>query len=114
MDTTVLNKGLDFAMEFGANWLRPTQGRLLAQFPGLSQAELDDYDRVCREAMKFGHSQLVVCWREARSEQLQAFEFFRRDVLARYPWVSDPNLSHLFSQGCYYAFKDGEISSSTA
>ena len=109
MDTAVLNKGLDFAMEFGANWLRPIQDRLAAQFPQLSQGELDEYDRVCREAMNFGHTQLVSCWREAHSEQRQALEFFRRDVVGRYPWVSEANLSRLFSQGCYYAFKDGEI-----
>jgi hypothetical protein len=109
MDTAVLNKGLDLAMEFGANWLRPIQDRLAVQFPQLSEAELNEYDRVCREAMNFGHTQLVSCWQEAHSEQHQAFEFFRRDVVARYPWVSSTNLSHLFSQGCYYAFKDGDI-----
>ena len=109
MDIGVLNKGLDFAMEFGMNWLRPIQERLAAQFPYLSQAELDEYDRVCREAMNFGHTQVAACWREAHSENRQAFQFFRRDVVARYPWVSDANLAHLFSQGCYYAFKDGEI-----
>ena len=32
MDTAVLNKGLDFAMEFGANWLRPIQDRLRCSF----------------------------------------------------------------------------------
>jgi hypothetical protein len=109
MDTSVLNKGLDLAMEFGENWLRPIQERLAKKYPELSRAALDEYDRVCREAMSFGHTQLVACWREAGSDQRQAFQFYQRDVLARYPWVSEPNLSRLFSQSCYYAHKDGEI-----
>lgn len=109
MDTALLNEGLAMAMEFGTNWLQPIQKRLAKKYPQLSQAELDEYDRVCREAMNFGHTQLGACWREADSEQRQAVQFFRRDVLARYPWISDANLSHLFSQACYYAHKDGEI-----
>jgi hypothetical protein len=109
MDNAVLNTGLDFAMEFGTHWLQPIQERLAARFPSLSPSDLNEYDQVCREAMKFGHLRLVVCWREARADQQRASELFRRDIHARYPWVSDSNLEHLFSQGCYYAFKDGII-----
>ena len=105
----MLNEGLDMAMAFGSDWLRPIQERLSKKYPRLSHAELDEYDRVCREAMNFAHTQLIACWREAGSKQKQAFEFFCRDVQAPYPWASDANLSRLFSQGCYYAYKDGEI-----
>ena len=109
MDTAVLNKGLAFAMEFGANWLKPIQERLAKLYPQLSQPELDEYERICREAMTFGHTQLVSCWRDAGANQMEALLYLRRDVLARFPWVSDINLDRLFSQGCYYAHKNGEI-----
>lgn len=109
MDPAILNKGLDLAMEFGQNWLRPIQSRLAGLFPRLSKEEFDEYDRICREAMKYGHAKLRVCWREAKADKPQAFQFFRRDIHALYPWVSESNLSQLFSQGCYYAYKDGEL-----
>lgn len=53
VDVDVLNSGLDFAMEFGKDWLRPIQERLRAKFSDLTPSELDAYDRACREAMNF-------------------------------------------------------------
>ena len=34
---------------------------------------------------------------------------FRQSVLARYPWISAENLTQLWTQGRYYAWKDGEL-----
>src|SRR4051812_11279273 len=110
MDAEVLNTGLDMAMAFGEFWLKPIQDRLHKRYPHLSEAELEDYNEQCQKAMKFGHSELPDCWRGAGSKQEAAFQLFRERVLFLYPWVSAANLQHLFSQGCYYAFKDGEIS----
>ena len=109
MESTALNLGLDFAMEFGENWMRPIQERLSKKHPELSQPELDQHDLVCRQAMNFGHNQLVTCWREAQGRQSEAFQLFKKELQARYTWISDENLSRLFSQSCYYAYKDGEI-----
>jgi len=30
-------------------------------------------------------------------------------VLAKYPWISDDNMKRTFSQGMYYAWKDGDV-----
>lgn len=109
MDALALNAGIEMAMEFGQNWLRPIHERMSARYPLLSESELDGCDKRCREAMKFGHLVLRECWRAASSEKTAAFRLFRQRVLAVYPWVSPANLEHLFSQGCYYAWKDGEL-----
>ena len=109
MDAQILNAGLDMAMEFGAKWLRPIQERLHGRYPGLSKTELDEYNERCQAAMKLGHSELPECWRAAKSQKAGAFQLFRSRVLGIYPWVSGANLDHLFSQGCYYAWKDGEL-----
>jgi len=109
MDTQTLNVGLAMAMEFGQNWLRPIQERLQARYSHLSEAELDEYNEQCRAAMNFGHSRLRECWRASDKKKDVAFQLFRKCVLAAYPWVSADNLGHLFSQGCYYAWKDGEL-----
>jgi hypothetical protein len=101
----ILNIGLDLAMELGEQWLQPIQTRLAARFPSLSGAALDDYDSVCREAMRFGHKQVVLTIRR-RNHDLQAhFERFRAAVLVKYPWITRKNLGRLFSQGCYYSMK---------
>ena len=109
MDERTLNIGLDLAMEFGPNWLEPIQGRLGKRFPQLSPIELDEYDRVCREAMNFGHNQVVPCERESKGDRHAAFELFKQNVLGCYPWVSKDNLDHMYSQGWYYAMKDGDL-----
>jgi hypothetical protein len=109
MDERILNVGLDLAMEFGKNWLQPIQQRLAKKFPKLSPAELDEYERACREAMVFGHAQVPVQWKRADGQEKTARRLFDEVVLAAHPWITATNLSHLFSQGCYYAAKDGEI-----
>jgi hypothetical protein len=101
----VLNEGLDLAMAFGENWLRPIQSRLAARFPQLEKAELDAYDAACRKAMKFGHEQAAGTTTEAGGDQSEHFRLFEAAVLAKYAWVTPENLSRLFSQGCYYARK---------
>ena len=109
MDAQIFNAGLDMAMEFGKNWLQPIQERLHVRFPQLSEADLDECNEQCQATMKFGHLELRECWRAANSQKNAAFELFRNRVLELYPWVSAANLAHLFSQGCYYAWKDGEL-----
>jgi hypothetical protein len=109
MDADILNAGLDLAMAWGQHWLQPIQGRLAQAFPALDTAQLDAYDRACREAMRFGHGQVPVRWAEAAGDEAAAERAFAAAMRARYPWVSADNLGRLFSQGCYYAWKNGEI-----
>jgi len=110
MDAQILNTGLAMAMEFGDNWLRPIQERLHARYCQLSESVLNEYNEQCQAAMKFGHLELRHCWRDAHSQKDAAFQLFRERVCSRYPWISAANLERLFSQGCYYAWKDGELS----
>lgn len=110
MDERILNAGLHLAMEFGENWLCPIQERLAGKFPELSRDGLNKYERMCREVMTFGHEQVPARWREARGNEAEALRLFKMAMRDRYPWVTDENLSHLFSQGCYYAWKNGEMS----
>lgn len=104
----ILSEGLELAMEFGPNWLKPIQGRLKVRHPELSADELDEYERICRAALELGTSAVPACWRQAGDEP-GAFRNWSQLVRRQYPWISDSNLKHLFSQGCYYAWKDGEL-----
>ena len=105
MNDAILNVGLELAMEFGENWLEPIQSRLAERHPELSPVELNACNDTCQAAMKFGHREVASALTRTRADQRKAFELFREAVRARYSWMSDENLSHLFSQGCYYAMK---------
>ncbi len=109
MTPEILNAGLNLAMEFGENWLMPIQNRLGALYPELGPGELDQYNALCQEAMRFGHEQTRLAWRHSGGSQAVAYQKFSHDLRQRYAWVSEDNLSRLFSQGSYSAWKDGEI-----
>jgi hypothetical protein len=105
----ILNAGLDLSMAWGPDWLQPIQSRLAALYPALGEAELDAYEAACREAMSWGHAQVPDAWHAAGHDQAEANRLFEQAARERYPWISDKNVSHLFSQGTYYAWKNGDI-----
>lgn len=109
MDPEILDRGLALALEWGQHWLAPIHDRLGALYPSLSPEELGRYDAACRAAMRFGHEGVRSAWREADRDQEKAFALWRDAILARYPWISDDNMRRTFSQGMYYAWKDGEL-----
>ena len=110
MNTTILNEGLSLAMEWGEQWLCPIQERLATAHPELSREELDRYDELCRAAMHHAHALVAKCWRSAdtRDEQL-VFARFAELLGKTYPWISPENVSRAWSQGMYYAWKDGGL-----
>ena len=109
LESEILNAGLGLALEFGADWLRPIQSRLAREYPELTREELDAYEAACRSAMDFGHAEVRKSWRAAGGVQAEAARVFREVVLGRYAWIDEENVSRLFSQGSYYAWKDGEL-----
>ena len=48
-ENQILNYGLDFAMQWGENWMQPIQERLSTKFPDLSSEDLDKYNDICHE-----------------------------------------------------------------
>lgn len=100
----LLNEGLDLAMEWGKDWLKPIQTRLAKRHPELTQKELDELNVTCQAAMRFGHG--VVYDLALASGKNTKREDFEPVIKARYPWINHKNISHLFSQGMYYAWKD--------
>ncbi|TLU61282.1 hypothetical protein FE810_14825 [Thalassotalea litorea] len=100
----ILNDGIGFAMEFGRNWLKPIQSRLEKLYPHLTNEELDTFNQSCQEAMFFGHS-LVYNFAEGENK-LMDFEVFTNRILEKHPWFSESKLKRLYSQSCYYTYKD--------
>jgi hypothetical protein len=100
---------MELAMEFGKNWLQPIQNRLGRKHRALSRADLDEYERICREALNYGVEQVKVQMRAAARKEEEAARLFGEVMTNRYPWIAPKTQSRLFSQGCYYAWKDGEL-----
>ena len=111
-EEVILNKGLEFAMEFGANWLKPIQERLAMKFPDLSEDELNNYNEACRAAM-FGGQDFVYKTLEATAEKREKITGgelkarLKNFLAEKYPWTDPSNTDKLYSQAVYYAWKDG-------
>ena len=108
----ILNKGLEFALEFGPNWLQPIQSRLSDKFPELQPDELNKYDTICRTAMRKGHDYIYKALEAATDEKRKINQTEIADLLSsflnqEYPWIDSENLKRILSQGLYYAWKDG-------
>jgi hypothetical protein len=111
-DQEILNSALSFALEFGENWLKPIQERLLAKYHFLSAKELNQYDRLCaalmEESNKYVYQQLDKAAKNNHSMlRTELKEELHKFLSKDYSWINEENLSHIFSQGCYYAYKDG-------
>jgi hypothetical protein len=108
----ILNKGLEFALEFGKNWQQPVQSRLAKNYPTLNADELNSYNEICRKVMTTGHQYIYRALESATLENKKIKTshlaadlklFLHKD----YPWISSDNLKSIHNQGCYYAWKDG-------
>ena len=98
MDSAILNKSLEMAMEWGEYFMKPTQPRLAKLYPKLTKSQLDEIDKTAREAMRTGHNFVYDNTTCTMDDVLRA-------VQAKYPWVSDLNAARLHTQGMYYAMK---------
>jgi hypothetical protein len=107
----ILNIGLDFSMEFGKHWLEPIQKRLSKKIPYLTQEELDNYNVVCEKTRDDGLFILMRILEEIEEENsmtsYELFNSFKKVIIDKYNWINKKNLNHLYSQGRYYAWKDG-------
>lgn len=100
----LLNEAFHLAMAWGTDWLQPVQERLAKAYPKLSAKELDHYNSVVQEAMKFGHDQ-VYSMAELHGKETSKKEF-AQVFSDKFPWASNKNINHCFNQGMYYAWKD--------
>jgi hypothetical protein len=113
-ESEILNIGLDLAMEWGEYWLTPIQERLKKQVSFLTKAQLDNYNNICKSTMDDCHKYLYtflekLCKENKRIKNSELNEQWNTYVTSKYVWINENNLSHLFSQGMYYSWKDGLI-----
>jgi hypothetical protein len=104
-EVALKNYALELAQEWGKDWLKPIQERLRRAYPKMSAEEQDRLNALAQDAMKAGHD-LVYSMAETKGKDFPEAEW-RSAYSARFPWVDEKNLRHLYSTGRYYAWKDG-------
>ena len=111
-ESEILNSGLKFAMEFGETWLRPINEKLSKKYPQLTKTELNYYNGVCTSLRDLGHKFVYDVLEKIENDGKTIEEKLLKSqlstfVLEKYSWVNRENINHLFSQSCYYAWREG-------
>ena len=102
IDDETLNLSLGLAMDWGEDWLTQIQPRLKKRRPQLTAAQRNECNETAQAAMRLGNKSL----REfLRPEFETDFDGWANKLRQTYPWVSNENLSKLFSQAIYYSRK---------
>lgn len=101
MDEEILNVALDMVLEWGENFGKPVMDRLRARFPDLTPAEAEHYDKIGRDIKSAAYNIVEKAYIATKSAGDSAAA-----IRAKYPLLSDDNISHLISQGMYYAWHD--------
>lgn len=105
------------ALEFGPNLNQPINQRLKDQFPQLRGIDLEEANKLCYrvrdEGVNFIYNTLGSVAGKRETIQADQLELLLKKSLAKYLWISSENLGRIYSQGCYYAWKDGSIEALT-
>lgn len=114
LDPDIFNVALKMATEFGPNLMQPIQERLLKEYPQLCPKHLAYYNEITTKARDEGHRFVYKQMEQlaAKSETISkswSKALFDVHMQAKFPLIDNENLSHLYSQGCYYCRKDGII-----
>jgi len=106
IDEKILNFGLMLSMEFGENWLTDISTRLKEKFPELSDAESKDCNTFLQSINTYAHDFVRKNpVKKGNQISLMCATQFKDKLSTKYNWISQNNLSKLYSQSCYYALK---------
>jgi hypothetical protein len=97
-EAEILNTGLQLAMEFGENWLKPIQQRLFRRYNFLSKEELDKYNLICKTALDDGIRFIQNTLTNLDSRQ----QYMRK----KYAWINNQGIERVFNQSCYYSWNE--------
>jgi len=101
MTDEMLNHALRLSLEFGPNWLKPVDGRLREKYPELTPGKAREADAICKKIRDFANGGIAMVFHGRQQESV-----VRAAIMEKWPWIDAENLSHMWSQGMYYAMKD--------
>lgn len=106
-DSNILNMSLELTLEWGEHWLAPIQERIMLKLPSLSLNQADFLDLFSKKVQKDINLFIKQTLEKKRIGSEQLKEIVLSYINEKYSWINERNSARLFSQGCYYAWKDG-------
>jgi hypothetical protein len=103
LDAAILNECLGFALQWGNELGQATKRQLAVLHPQLADDALTAYDSLSRKAMLHGHRMFYAHAGPEDADRDRWVHAMRAD----YAWVSDDNLGRIYSQGSYFAWREG-------
>src|SRR5260221_1814392 len=100
-DAQVLNTAMDMVLEWGEDFGKAINDRLRQQYPDVSAAEAEAYDRLCRDIKSYGFRQVELAYTNKLSG-----EEATQNMLAKYPQLNQDTLGRIWSHGQYYAWRE--------
>lgn len=96
----LLNLALELKTEWGENFKKPIDERILNKFPALTADEINELDKIAGEAESLIYN---------LAEQELDSEILESDIISqarlKFPWINDGNLFRLKNIGMFYARK---------
>ncbi len=92
------NEALDFCLEWGEMFEKPTQERMMRLHPELPRAEADALDKLAREVRSYVY---YLCEQELEGKVAESDLHFM--LKRKYNWVNANNFNRMKSVGMYYA-----------
>ena len=84
----------------------PTMPQINKKYPNISSEDLDELNSICKKVNQSANNYVYENVSVINGEiKFVDFDKFKNDILLKYNWISKINLSHLYSQSCYYAMK---------
>lgn len=96
----IINTAMELSLEWGANFGKPIQARLIKLYPAIDQARADELEKLCNEIKRFAfdlYFQVPAGKMTDLGVQIKIRE--------RYPFLSPATIKRLSVQGMYYAHK---------
>ena len=101
-DYEVLNKALNLSLEWGKEYLKPLNNKIMNAVPHMSGKDIEKvvaYITTVRDDILW---KIYYDHYDSKSEDF--FIDVQKETICKYSWINKSNLSSLHSQGCYYAW----------
>lgn len=103
------NFALKLSLEWGDSFGKDISERLIKKFPELSIEKVENYKSLCKNIQD-------ECWNlvDYKGDSIMVDEFDKRlneTIFQKYQWINKNNQRKLYTQFCYYFWKEGLIKS---
>ncbi len=109
MDDLVRNEALRISIEWGPRRSIPYETRLANSRPELAQSQIEELRTLCAQVESEAWGTVVQHFKANGMNDAAAIDAWTTALRAKWPWLNQNNLASLWTQGCYYAWKEGDL-----